>query len=292
MNPPAPGMPGTLFVVATPIGNLEDVTLRALRTLREASVVAAEDTRRTGQLLGHYDIRTPLASLHDHNEHARAPELIRRLLAGESVALVSDAGTPLVSDPGFRRVRDAAAAGIPVVAVPGPSALTAALSVAGLPVDGFTFAGFPPARSSERRRWLEGLAGTPRTLVFFEAPHRAADTLRAVLDVLGDRWVVLARELTKLHEDTRRGWLSDLLAGGVDDRGEFVFLVSDLIRPAAAGEERPRAALSDAELAARFGDLTKNGDLSRRDAADVLAKETATSRQEVYRRLKSSGVLR
>src|SRR5436190_10281732 len=172
MKLPTPGMPGTLFVVATPIGNLEDITLRALRVLRDAHVVAAEDTRRTGQLLRHYDIRTPLVSFHDHNEHGRTPDLVARLVSGDTVALVSDAGTPLISDPGFRLVREAIAAGVRVDAVPGPSSLTAAVSIAGLPVDGFTFAGFPPARTGERARWLADLADVPRTLVFFEAPHR------------------------------------------------------------------------------------------------------------------------
>jgi 16S rRNA (cytidine1402-2'-O)-methyltransferase len=283
-------MPGTLFVVATPIGNLEDVTLRALRVLREATMVAAEDTRRTGQLLRHYDIRTPLVSFHDHNEHGRTAALMARLQAGESVALVSDAGTPLVSDPGFRLVREAVAQGIPVVAVPGPSAVTAALSVAGLPVDGFTFAGFPPARTGERERWLLQLASTPRTLVLFEAPHRVSATLEAVRAALGDRWTVLARELTKVHETTRRGWLSDLLAEGIEDRGEYVILVSDQIRPAAEGAAQPLSSMSADQLAAKFGELTQNEGRSKRDAADVLAGELQISRNEVYRRLRASGV--
>jgi 16S rRNA (cytidine1402-2'-O)-methyltransferase len=282
-------MPGTLFVVATPIGNLEDITLRALRVLREATVVAAEDTRRSGQLLRHYDIRTPLVSYHDHNEHGRTPALVARLQAGDSVALVSDAGTPLLSDPGFRLVRDAIAAGIPVVAVPGPAALAAALSVSGLPVDGFTFAGFPPPRAGERERWLRDLAGTPRTLVLFEAPHRVSATLEAALAHLGDRWTVLARELTKLHETTRRGWLSDLLAEGVEDRGEYVILLSDQKRVAADGDSLTTGPLSPEQLGSKFGEMTKNGGLSKRDAAEALAKQLGVSRNDVYRQLRAAG---
>jgi 16S rRNA (cytidine1402-2'-O)-methyltransferase len=283
-------MPGTLFVVATPIGNLEDVTLRALRVLREVSVVAAEDTRRTGILLQHYDIRTPLVSFHDHNEHSRTAGLIARLQAGDSVALVSDAGTPLVADPGFPLVREALDAGLRVEAVPGASALTAALSIAGLPVEGFTFAGFPPARAGERRRWLEARKSVPGTLVFFEVPHRIRATLAAVREVLGDRWVVLARELTKVHEETARGWVSDLVAD-LQERGEYVVLVSSLTRPVESQDAQPEGGQSSEHLVARFGQLTEFGRLSNRDAAGKLAEETGLSRQVVYNTLRSAGLL-
>lgn len=284
-------MPGTLFVVATPIGNLEDITLRALRVLREVSVVAAEDTRRSGILLRHYDIRTPLVSFHDHNEHSRTPGLLARLRSGESVALVSDAGTPLVSDPGFGLVRDAIEAGIRVEAVPGPSAVTAALSVAGLPVEGFTFAGFPPARTGERERWLAARRDIPGTQVFFEVPHRIQATLETMLERMGDRWTVLSRELTKVHETTRRGWLSTLVAEGVEERGEFVVLVSDQTRGQVDRPPSLEDSASAAVLAARFGVLTKEEGLSNRDAAAALAKEAGLTRQEVYSRLRDAGLL-
>jgi 16S rRNA (cytidine1402-2'-O)-methyltransferase len=283
-------MPGTLFVVATPIGNLEDITLRALRVLRDASVVAAEDTRRSAILLRHYDIRTPLVSFHDHNEHSRTATLLARLQAGESVALVSDAGTPLVSDPGFRLVRDALEAGIRVEAVPGPSAVTAALSVSGLPVEGFTFGGFPPARSGERDRWLAARRDVAGTQVFFEVPHRIRATLDAMLEQLGDRWTVLARELTKVHEGTTRGWLSTLVASDVEQRGEYVVLVSDQKREAVSPlrSDEPTEA---GDLVAKFGLLTKSGGLSNRDAAARLAKETGLTRQDVYSRLRAAGII-
>ena len=291
MKLPAPGMPGTLFVVATPIGNLEDVTLRALRVFREVAVVAAEDTRRTGILLRHYDIRTPLVSFHDHNEHGRTAVLIARLQAGDSIALASDAGTPLVADPGFPLVRQALDAGIRVEAVPGPSALTAALSVSGLPVEGFTFLGFPPARAGERARWFEARRAFPGTLVFFEVPHRIRATLAAALDVLGDRFVVLARELTKMHETTRRGWLSEVVTEPIEERGEYVVLLSDLTQAAERADPETVHPFSLEQLASRFGELTNNEGLSNRDAARQLAVETGLQRQEVYSKLRAAGLL-
>ena len=194
-------MPGTLFVVATPIGNLEDITLRALRTLREVSLIAAEDTRRTARLLSRFDIRTPLVSLHEHNEAAEVPGLLGRLRAGDSIAVTSDAGTPLLSDPGALLVREALASGIRVEAIPGPSAVLTALVSSGLPADTFTFLGFPPARGAARQRWLGALAAEQRTVVFFEAPHRVRETVAEVAALLGERAVAIARELTK---STRR----------------------------------------------------------------------------------------
>jgi len=205
---------------------------------------------------------------------------------------VSDAGTPLVSDPGFALVREALEAGIRVEAVPGPSAVTAALSVAGLPVEGFTFAGFPPARAGERERWLAARASVQGTLVFFEVPHRIRATLKAMLEHIGDRWAVLSRELTKVHETTTRGWLSELAAEGPEERGEYVILVSDLKRPEDSGRSAGVPPPVDPpDLADRFGVLTKTDGLSNRDAAAQLAKETGLTRQDVYTRLRSAGCL-
>ena len=220
----------TLHVVATPIGNLGDLSPRAQQVLREVAAVCAEDTRRSGQLLAHFGIGTPLLALHEHNEQQLAERLVARLLAGESLALVSDAGTPLVSDPGYRLVRAARAAGVKVSPVAGPSALVAALSVAGLPSDRFTFEGFLPAKASARRERLAALAGEPRTLVFYESSHRIEESLADLRAAFGDdRPAVLARELTKLFETVLDGTLADLqarVAADADQRkGEFVLVV-------------------------------------------------------------------
>lgn len=222
-------MTGTLYVVATPIGNLGDLSPRAVDVLRAVAVVAAEDTRRTGRLLQTVGIRADLVSCHDHNEDQRARELVARLVAGDSVALVSDAGTPLVSDPGYRLVRQALAAGIDVVPVPGPCALVAALSASGLATDSFTFVGFLPRRGT--RATLESLAAEPRTLVFYEAPARVSALVGAMIETFGaNRQAVIARELTKLHEQIRRGTLAEMAAlladGTVPALGEFVVLVA------------------------------------------------------------------
>jgi 16S rRNA (cytidine1402-2'-O)-methyltransferase len=203
---------GCLYLVGTPIGNLEDITLRALRVLKEADLIACEDTRHTLKLLTHFEIRKRLISYHEHNEHIRAPELVAELEAGSTVALVSDAGMPLVSDPGERLVRLAIERGIEVVPVPGPSALTAALAASGLPVTEFLFAGFLPAQQGKRRRALAGLATEPRTLIFYEAPHRIAAMLEDARATLGNRRAVIAREITKLHEEFLRGSLDELIA--------------------------------------------------------------------------------
>lgn len=221
---------GTLHVVATPIGNLGDLSPRALDTLRAVAAICAEDTRRSGQLLAHFGIAKPLLALHEHNEDAIAQKLVARLLAGDSLALVSDAGTPLVSDPGFRLVRAARAAGVKVSPVPGASALIAALSVAGLPSDRFAFEGFLPAKASARRERLQGLVAEPRTLIFYESSHRIGDTLADMALAFGDeRPAVLARELTKLFETVLDGTLAELCAkveADADQRkGEFVLLV-------------------------------------------------------------------
>lgn len=195
-------MPGTLFVVATPIGNLEDLTFRALRTLREVDLIAAEDTRRTSKLLAHYEVRKPLVSLREHNEKAEAPRLVLRLLNGESIALVSDAGTPGISDPGSGLVAAARTAGVKVVPIPGCSAVIAALSVSGVHLgDGFVFAGFPPAGGADRRRWFDALERESRPFVFLEAPHRLDRTLSEARNIWSKRQIIVAREITKIHEE-------------------------------------------------------------------------------------------
>ena len=230
---------GALYVVATPIGNLEDISARALRILREVNAIAAEDTRHTGQLLAHFEINTPLFSLHEHNEHARLAQVAARLREGQSLALVSDAGTPLISDPGFPLVRELRRQGLKVIPIPGPSSILAALSVAGLPTDRFVFEGFLPAKSAARRERLQTLVWEERTLVFLESSHRIAETLADMADVLGaQRPAVIARELTKRFEDVHGAPLVELIDWlGADPhrgRGEFVVLVQGA--PAAANE--------------------------------------------------------
>jgi 16S rRNA (cytidine1402-2'-O)-methyltransferase len=218
---------GTLFVVATPIGNLEDITLRALRVLREVDLVACEDTRRTRALLAHFDIHTPTVSYYEHNKLARGPQILRQLEDGRSVALVTDAGTPGISDPGFLLVREARAAGVPVVPVPGPSAVAAALSAAGVPADHFVFDGFPPVKPGRRLNRLRALRELETTLVLYESPHRILATLEAIGEVFGQREIVVARELTKRFEEivraTPAAHHARLQAAGV--RGEFTLII-------------------------------------------------------------------
>lgn len=220
-------MPGTLYVVSTPIGNLEDMTLRAIRILREVHVVAAEDTRHTRRLLSHFEIHTPLTSYHDFNKEEKAPVLIHRMAGGESVALVSDAGTPTLSDPGYYLITQAIAALVQVSPVPGASALLAALAVSGLPTDAFLFEGFLPKKAGARKRRLTGLSEERRTLIFFESPYRILKTLGEIGEVLGERRVAVARELTKIHEEVLRGTVSELLARteGRTLRGEITLVV-------------------------------------------------------------------
>src|SRR5215467_807273 len=212
MEPSPKTRAGCLYLVATPIGNLEDITLRALRILKEADQIACEDTRHTQKLLNHYNIAKPLVSYHEHNEMTRAPELVVAIEEGEQIALVSDAGMPLVSDPGYRLVTLALRHHIAVIPVPGPSALLAALSASGLPNEEFLFAGFLPARSGERRRALERLRIEDRTIILYEAPHRIDEAIADAREILGDRPTCLAREVTKLHEEFRRNTLSELAA--------------------------------------------------------------------------------
>ena len=267
---------GTLHVVATPIGHLADLSPRALETLRAVAAVCAEDTRHTRQLLAHFGLERPLVALHEHNEAEVAERLVARLLAGESLALVSDAGTPLVSDPGFRLVRAARAAGVRVSPVPGPSALIAALSVAGLPSDRFAFEGFLPAKGPARRERLAALAGEPRTLVFYESSHRIADTLADCAAAFGaDRPAVVARELTKLFETVLDGSLGELRARVEADpdqrRGEFVLLVQG------AGAD------ADARLAeGRRVYALLAGELKPSLAAKLAAEITGAPRKALY----------
>jgi 16S rRNA (cytidine1402-2'-O)-methyltransferase len=270
-------MPGTLYVVATPIGNLEDVTLRALRILREVSVIAAEDTRRTSRLLQHYSISTPTTSLHAHNEDARTPGLIERLRAGESIALVSDAGTPVVSDPGARLVAAAHAAGVRVEPVPGPSAALAAISASGIGGDEFLFVGFPPSRAAARLAWLGRLAAEPRPLVLYEAPHRIQATLRDMLATFGDRVMVLGRELTKAHEELVVRPISQHLAEIGDGRGEYTLVVA-----APVSVERHQDLPSAAVLYEEFGRLIEMTGTTRRAAIKRLALKYGLGAREIY----------
>ncbi len=280
--------PGTLYLVATPIGNLEDVTLRAIRVLREAGAVACEDTRHTRVLLAHLGIRTPTLSLHEHNERARIPQILGLLRAGGSVALVSDAGTPTISDPGARLVAAAAQAGFAVTPVPGASAVTAVVSLADFQADRFAFVGFLPAKPGERRRVLASLAGLPMALVLFEGPHRVRATLTDIEEILGPRRVVLARELTKVHEEILRGTAAEVRAAlPAAPRGEVTLLVEgaresgargqpgEPAGPGPAGGARP----SPEEFAAR---LVAHG-LSRRDAARALAEAYGLPSRDAYR---------
>lgn len=213
---------GTLFIVATPIGNLEDLTFRALRTLREVDVIAAEDTRRTAKLLAHYEIQKSMVSLHEHNEHREAPRLVARLLKGERIALVSDAGTPGIADPGARLVREARDAGVQVVPIPGPSAITAALSVAGIDSPEFVFMGFAPAKSGARLRWLEELSVERKTIVFFEVPHRIRACIRDIADVFVKRQILVFREISKINFEL----VKRLNFDSIKELGEFVVVVS------------------------------------------------------------------
>lgn len=273
-------MPGALYLVATPIGNLEDITLRALRVLKEVDRIACEDTRQTGKLLAHFGIATPSISYHDHNEAQRTPELVRSLSEGASIALVSDAGTPLISDPGYRLVRAATEAGIAVVPVPGPSAITAALAASGLATDCFRFCGFLPAKAGQRRKALEQLRGEDATLVFYEAPHRILAALEDIDAVMGPRPVVIARELTKLHEEFLRGSAAELqegLAKRGSVKGEITLLVGKCETPAAQRE-------TQVPLAEAVAALESKG-VARMDAIKQVARERGLSKRDVYREL-------
>lgn len=279
-------MPGTLYLVATPIGNLADITHRALQILSDADLIACEDTRHTHKLLQHYGISTKTISYHDHNEQHRAAQLIDQLKEGKNIAVVSDAGTPSISDPGFRLVRAAIEHEIPVVPVPGPSALISALIAAGLPTDEFFFAGFLPSRTNARRARLTELQSVPGTLIFYEAPHRLAATLKDAGEILGEREAVVARELTKLHEEIRRGRLSELATHYSNDenaRGEIVVLID---REVIAGSVNEASESSVSALVAQF----EQDGMDHRAALKKAARELGLSRAEAYRRLVSEKI--
>jgi 16S rRNA (cytidine1402-2'-O)-methyltransferase len=271
---------GTLYLVATPIGNLADITHRALQVLKDVDLIACEDTRHTHKLLQHYGITTKTISYHEHNEQQRATELLELLQQGRDVAVVSDAGTPSISDPGFRLVRAAIEAAVQVVPVPGPSALISALVAAGLPTDEFFFAGFLPPRSNARRTRLNELRSVPGTLIFYEAPHRLATTLKDAYETLGEREAVVARELTKLHEEIKRGRLSDLAqhyANEENARGEIVVLIDRNV----IGETTHETVGSIATLVGQF----EQEGMDHRAALKKAARELGLSRAEAYRKL-------
>ena len=273
---------GCLYLVGTPIGNLEDITLRALRILKEVDQIACEDTRHTQKLLHHYEIRKPLISYHEHNELTRAPELLISLEQGAKIALVSDAGMPLVSDPGHRLVTLCLRHHVPVVPIPGPSALLASLAASGLPNEEFLFVGFLPNRSGERRRALERLRIEDRTIILYEAPHRITECVADAREVLGNRTACIAREVTKLHEEFRRGKLSELFAS-LEERpakGEITLILG----PPETGS--PGAQIDTAQsLAARVDELMHQAKLDRKEALKLAAKERGITRRDAYRQL-------
>ena len=275
-------MNGTLYLVATPIGNLADITHRAIDVLKTVSVIACEDTRHTRKLLQHYGLETKTVSYHEHNEQERARQLIELLREGKDVAVVSDAGTPSISDPGYRLVRAAIENEVRVVPVPGPSALISALIAAGLPTDEFFFGGFLPPRSNARRTRLTELRSVPGTLIFYEAPHRLAETLKDALEMLGEREAVVARELTKLHEEIRRGRLSVLVEhySNEDPRGEIVLLIDRTVLETTTDH-------TDSQSISSLVDQLEREGLDHRAALKKAARELGLSRAEAYRRLQA-----
>jgi 16S rRNA (cytidine1402-2'-O)-methyltransferase len=266
-----------LYLVATPIGNLEDITLRAIRILRdEVTIIACEDTRQTQKLIDHFNIRKPLVSYHEHNEQSRTPELIERLKAGESIALVSDAGTPLVSDPGYRLVAAAIEEKIPVVPIPGVSAALAALTASGLPTDDFRFVGFLPAKSGARQRFLEHLRDESSTMIAYESPHRIIDALEDIRTVMGSRRVVVARELTKIFEEFIRGTAEEVrhtLQGRSSVKGEITLVIGKIEENTAEGDPAVEVAKLEAE------------GVSRMDAIKFVAKRFGMGKRDLYRML-------
>ncbi len=267
---------GTLYIVGTPIGNLEDMTVRAVRILQTVDLIAAEDTRHTGKLLHHFQIKTPQISYHEHNRMIRVPELVAKLQQGLAIALVSDAGMPGISDPGYELVKACAEEGFTVVPIPGASAVIAALSASGLPSDRFIFEGFLPAKSQARRTHLEGLQSESRTIVLYESPHRLRATLQDLADRLGhDRQITLARELTKLHEEFWRGTTTEAieLYTKREPQGEYTIVV--------AGAEVVKVVLSESALKSELQTLLNQG-ISRSDASRQLAQQTSLPRRQIY----------
>jgi 16S rRNA (cytidine1402-2'-O)-methyltransferase len=273
----SPALPeGILYIVATPIGNLEDITLRAVRTLREVNLIAAEDTRRTKKLLNAYEISTPLISLHEHNEKEKSSVIIAKIKSGRSVAYVTDAGTPCISDPGYQLVKMAHAENIRVIPVPGVSAVITALSSSGLPADSFLFCGFLPAKESQRIRFLEALREETRTVVFYESPARYLAALQDMYDVLGDREIVVARELTKIFEEIKYGKISNFLksvAAG-KTKGEFTIIVR--------GKEAEPVFFTAREIEEKILQIMRDKEISVRDAVAEIVKQTGLSRKKVY----------
>jgi 16S rRNA (cytidine1402-2'-O)-methyltransferase len=280
----APGP--TLYLVATPIGNLEDITLRALRVLREVDLIACEDTRQTQKLLNHYGITTRTISYHEHNEMTRAAELIVDLEQGTHIAMVSDAGMPGISDPGFRLITLAIRHRVPVIPIPGATAFLAALVASGLPTDSFRFSGFLPAKSGQRRSLLESIKDSPRTQVFYEAPHRLLESLKDIVDVLGpDRHVVIAREVTKLHEEFLRGRAGEILAtlqSRREIKGEITLII------AKPDEAAPQPTLGPTSVRQRVDQIMCEDKLDEKSALKKLAKEMGVSKSEAYRELQRS----
>jgi len=267
-------MAGILYVVATPIGNLEDISLRALRILKEVDLIAAEDTRHTRNLLTHYDIHTALTSYHEHNEKTQAAELVEKLRRGENIALVSDAGTPAISDPGYRLVVEALRSGVQIIPLPGPSAVATVLSASGLPTDRFVFEGFLPAKKQERKTRLQSLCAESRTVVFYEAPHRLQESLVDMLHLLGDREIVVAREVSKVHEEYLRGTIGEVIAqlGEREVKGEITVVVRG-----SSGEPR----VSEEELKAEIRGLVDDG-VGAKQISELLGKRYRLAKREVY----------
>jgi 16S rRNA (cytidine1402-2'-O)-methyltransferase len=267
---------GILYIVATPIGNLEDITLRAIRVLKEADLIAAEDTRHSRHLLDRYQIDTQLTSYHDHNKEEKAPVLVARLLEGKSVALVSDAGTPGISDPGYFLINLAIDQKIPVVPIPGATAAIAALSVSGMPTDRFIFEGFLPAKHLARQKCLQALVAEERTIIFYEAPHKIIKSVEDMLEVLGDRHAVITRELTKIHEEAIRGTLSEILKRLHDGsiKGEFTVIVHG-----ASAEPLKQ----DIDTAEYLKNLMLHRGLSKKEAIAATAEELGLPKKEVYK---------
>ncbi|OUL30162.1 16S rRNA (cytidine(1402)-2'-O)-methyltransferase [Nostoc sp. RF31YmG] len=268
--------PGTLYVVGTPIGNLEDITFRAVRILQTVDLIAAEDTRHTGKLLQHFQIKVPQVSYHEHNRTSRIPELLEHLANGKAIALVSDAGMPGISDPGYELVKACVEAGISVVPIPGASAAITALSASGLPTDRFVFEGFLSAKSQQRREYLESLQTESRTLIFYESPHRLRDTLQDLEETFGsDRQIVLARELTKFYEEFWRGTIAEAIAhySQREPQGEYTLVV--------AGTPLTQPQLTETEIKAELEQLIRQG-ISRSQASRQLAKFTSLPRRQIY----------
>ncbi len=269
-------MTGILYIVATPIGNLEDITFRAVRMLKEVDLIAAEDTRHTRHLLDRYEIETPLTSYHDHNKEDKAPVLVARMLEGKNVALVSDAGTPGISDPGYFLINLAVDQKIPVFPIPGATAAIAALSISGLPTDSFVFEGFLPAKHTARRKRLQELAGEKRTIIFYEAPHKIIKTTEDLIEVFGDRRAVITRELTKIHEEAIRGTLSEILKhvqqGSI--KGEFTIIVHG-----ASAEPQKQ----DIDTAQYLKNLMIHRGLTKKDAITAAAEELGLPKKKVYK---------